>query len=489
MSYMFSGCTSLSYVNLSYFDTSNVTNMKGMFENCGNLNEIFVSRFDTTLVKDMSYMFSGCVKVNNLDTSRFNTSNVTNMEYMFSNCRGLKTLELSSFNTEKVTNMSNMFEYCIYLTELDLQSFNTKNVKKLMSMFKSCGRLKKIIVDNFTLKSIWKSEYTKDMFDACNSLKGGNGTAYSSSRTNGLYAHYDTDEVPGYFTTQNNKLFVLLNANNGYNDFNISIYNNNENINLPKNEFNVRGKVFDYWSDANGNMYFDEYNVDISNNLSLSANWIDGDGVIEHDLYSILQNEYYKEMVKRITFSTMSEINDYDSVETLDSMQLKSYVVYNGNLNYELFVCYPEGDKLILQDGVELFNGFVSLEEIIGLDAIDVENTKDLHNMFKNCSSLKHLDLRSFKTYNVENISSMFENCSNLNFIIASESFVTDKINSFNCGKNVFLNCSLLKGENGTKCDGINNTLVIGVDCSVNPEFMGMEEAQYDTKSMEEISE
>ncbi|EME8074869.1 BspA family leucine-rich repeat surface protein, partial [Enterococcus faecium] len=47
-----------------------------------------------------------------LDLSHFDTSNVTNMYYMFYNCSGLTTLDLSSWNCDKVAqwNRSNMFK-------------------------------------------------------------------------------------------------------------------------------------------------------------------------------------------------------------------------------------------------------------------------------------------------------------------------------------------------------------------------------------------
>ena len=44
-----------------------------------------------------------------LDLSSFNTINVSDMNGLFSNCCDLTKLDLSSFNTNNVTNMNNMF--------------------------------------------------------------------------------------------------------------------------------------------------------------------------------------------------------------------------------------------------------------------------------------------------------------------------------------------------------------------------------------------
>ena len=55
----------------------------------------------------MSNMFAGCSQLTQLVVSNFNTSTVTNMSNMFNGCKSLTTLNVSNFNTSKVTNMTN----------------------------------------------------------------------------------------------------------------------------------------------------------------------------------------------------------------------------------------------------------------------------------------------------------------------------------------------------------------------------------------------
>ena len=50
----------------------------------------------------MSYMFYKCSSLEEINLSKFNTKNVTNMSYMFGYCSSLKELNLSNFNTSKV---------------------------------------------------------------------------------------------------------------------------------------------------------------------------------------------------------------------------------------------------------------------------------------------------------------------------------------------------------------------------------------------------
>ena len=47
------------------------------------------------LAKDSSFMFHGCSLLESLDLSNFDTSNVTNIDYMFTDCFSLKDLNLS----------------------------------------------------------------------------------------------------------------------------------------------------------------------------------------------------------------------------------------------------------------------------------------------------------------------------------------------------------------------------------------------------------
>ena len=57
---MFSRCSSLKELNLSNFNTNNVTDMSQMFYECSSLKELNLSDFNTNNVTDMRYMFNGC---------------------------------------------------------------------------------------------------------------------------------------------------------------------------------------------------------------------------------------------------------------------------------------------------------------------------------------------------------------------------------------------------------------------------------------------
>ena len=115
---------------------------KIMFKNFKNLTQInFSNNFNTSRVTTMNAMFSGCSSLTSLDLSSFNTSKVTTMSGMFSGCSSLTSLDLSSFNTSKVTTMSGIFEGCSSLANLDLSNLNTSNVTNMEWMFNNCSKL------------------------------------------------------------------------------------------------------------------------------------------------------------------------------------------------------------------------------------------------------------------------------------------------------------------------------------------------------------
>ena len=148
---MFSGCTKLEKINFSSFDTKNVTNMENMFYDCENLIDINLSFFNTRNVISMSHMFSRCYNLRAIYLSSFDTQNVTNMGSMFSNCQRLIYLDLSSFDTQNVTNMNSMFLRCYSLIDINLTSFNTINVNKnIHSIFEDCYNLPYIDLSSFT---------------------------------------------------------------------------------------------------------------------------------------------------------------------------------------------------------------------------------------------------------------------------------------------------------------------------------------------------
>ena len=153
MSYMFYWMSRLTALDVSNFDTSKATNMNKMFSRTDKLITLDLSNFDTSQVTDMSYMFDDADNLTTLDLSNFDTSKVTNMDHMFSNTYNLTTLDLSNFNTSKVTNMDSMF-FTSGLTSLNLSSFNTSKVTNMDRMFSNTYNLTTLDLSNFNTSKV-----------------------------------------------------------------------------------------------------------------------------------------------------------------------------------------------------------------------------------------------------------------------------------------------------------------------------------------------
>lgn len=132
------------------FDDFHTRESDGWFQNCINLEVIEGIEFlHTERDTSMRYMFENCESLSNIDLSGFNTSNVIYMLHMFDGCKSLKTLNISSFNTQNVTHIQSMFRGCTNLETIYVGDewttesvINNKRKGNLSSdMFTGCEKL------------------------------------------------------------------------------------------------------------------------------------------------------------------------------------------------------------------------------------------------------------------------------------------------------------------------------------------------------------
>ena len=134
-------------LNLDY-----VTNMEFMFSHCYALEELDVSGFDTSNVTTFHSLFSECDLLETVDFSNLNTSELKNITYLVSGCTKLRQIDFTGFDTSKVTSAQMTFSNCYELEYLDLSSFDTRLVTNHMDTFLGVKKLKYITVgENFTL--------------------------------------------------------------------------------------------------------------------------------------------------------------------------------------------------------------------------------------------------------------------------------------------------------------------------------------------------
>ena len=230
MNTMFYTMSSLKNIDVSGFNTTNVTDMYAMFDQTGVIEELNVSNFDTSKVTNMGYMFFSLAKVRELDLTNFDTRNVTNMFGMFEYMTAVSKIKFSTkFDTSNATNMGEMFSNARSLQQLDLSHFNTKKIKNMTSMFSQMSALKTLDISNFETPSLENAGsmfaidpgfsdnleriYVNQDFDISKlvtaqnafvgryKLRGGNGSYLSNPATADLsWLRVDRPEVQGYFT-------------------------------------------------------------------------------------------------------------------------------------------------------------------------------------------------------------------------------------------------------------------------------------------------
>ena len=183
MGCMFYGMSSLTSLNLSNFDTSKVTNMSDMFYGMSSLTSLNLSNFDTSKVTNMYAMFCAMRSLTILDLSNFDTSKVTNMSDMFAGMSSLTSLNLSNFDTSKVKNMGTMFAGMANLTSLNLSNFDTSKVKNMGTMFAGMANLTTLDLSNFDTSQVTNMEY---MFSRMSNLTTLNLSNFDTSKVKNM---------------------------------------------------------------------------------------------------------------------------------------------------------------------------------------------------------------------------------------------------------------------------------------------------------------
>lgn len=480
MSEMFYGCKALSKLALTDFKTGQVTTMESMFCDCSTLETLDVSSFNTENVTTMIGMFNNCSSLRSLDLPGFNTANVTKMGAMFQKCSSLRSLDLSRFNTRKVTQMQSMFEGCTNLESIDLSSFDTENMTDMIAMFASCTKLKTLDLSSFAtpnmismvsafekcenLKTIYvTSAFTTDkviqvssVFDGCVNLPN-----FNPAKTNKAMAH--TGE--GGYLTAATASWVRWDAPTGTLSFHRGATKPvGENIldlgygnypNWDTHAAEIKKVVFKPG-------FRDETHTTCSNWFNGCTNLTSIEGIEN------LNTSNVKNMSEMFALCSNLETLDLSHFNT-EKVEKMSKMFYGCTKLHDLNISCFNTEKVKYMN--EMFDGCSSLKTLdlshfntenvlytglnymfngcSSLSSLDVSNfttdkpSMQLDGLFKGCSSLQTLDLSSFSTGLASSVTDMFDGCSALRTIYVSNLF------TFKYGVsslNMFRNCDNLKG-------------------------------------------
>ena len=123
----------LQTLDLTNFDIGQSENIESMFDGQETLTEIKnIENMHTYHVKNMDTTFYYCSSLRRLDLSKWNTANVTSMRGTFGAC-GASTINVANWNISSCTNMRSTFMNMENLTSLDLSGWDTSKAKDISS--------------------------------------------------------------------------------------------------------------------------------------------------------------------------------------------------------------------------------------------------------------------------------------------------------------------------------------------------------------------
>ena len=200
MSYMFNNCKKLDSIDLSRYNTKNITSTEAMFQMCQiqnipsiisnlsfpnltNVRAMFCKCLNiksipdlcnifnkTNKITDISMLFNGCINLKEIiNFNKWYLPNITDMSYLFNRCKEIGTIVFTKNISENIRNMCGLFNCCEKLETITQIPLKTKNTEDMSIMFQGCEKLVKIdgIADFYT-------QNVRDMsgmFSKCHNLK------------------------------------------------------------------------------------------------------------------------------------------------------------------------------------------------------------------------------------------------------------------------------------------------------------------------------
>ena len=423
MDSMFYDCLNLQSINFENIDTSNVDSMYCLFCGSQSLISINLSKFDTSNVKTMSFMFYGCSSLISLDLSSFNTSKVTTMRAMFYNT-GLEQLDFSNMDLSKVTNMEFFASHSYLLTSLNLNVINSDKVNNIANLCSYCYSLESLNISKFDTSGVLTMNY---LFYSCDSLISVDLSTFNTS--NLIYMNYmfafssitginfsgfDTSNVYSmtglfyeclYLESLNLYSFTFNQVDSAYMFYNCKSL---KNIQFSE-EYKLVEDVISMFFECSSLTSIDLYNFDFGIIENMEFLFYGCTSLISINL------EYID------TFSVTNMENLFYGCNSLTSLNFESWITTSvENIKSMFYDCISlisidlsNFDTSSVIDMKDLFYNCIKITSI-NLENFETTLVKDMSSMFYGCSSLLSLNLSSFDTSNVINMKSMFYSCKKL---------------------------------------------------------------------------
>jgi surface protein len=380
--YAFSYSTAASaFVNataiegLALLDTSKVTTMQAMFRFLPKVTALDVSDWDTSNVTDMSTVFAGndiySMGLTSLDVSKWDTGNVTSIYGAFQYCQSLKNLDLSNWNVGKVGTttgsygMYMMFNHCENLESIgDVGNWNVSKVNNMAGMFQACHALKNVNVSNWVTSACKNMSF---MFSKCNSLETLDVSNWNTSACTDMSSMFQQ-------CTSLAKLDV-----SGWDVSKVTKFSNmfaGGNLGVPAMIISE----------------LDVSNWDTSSATDMSNMFYGCQGPKSIDVsgWDVSKVKTFDHMFAH-SYLTIGDVGNW-TTPAATNMNAMFYSVQNTNLDVSNLIT----SKVTCFD--QMFELCNKATEIIGLENFDTSNGLGFSEMFGGCIQLKELDLSSFDT-------------------------------------------------------------------------------------------
>ena len=161
MIYTFAGCSSLETVNLTNFNTSEVQQMEFFFSGCTNLQNIKgFENLNTSSLSKTAGMFLGCQNLKSVNLSAFQSNNITEKNGMFIDKPSLESLDIG--NASDINSIFSSSEN--YNVRIITTSSEELNMTGLAGSFTTVNRTEYQQL-NCTLRN-WENLFTKFLNDS-----------------------------------------------------------------------------------------------------------------------------------------------------------------------------------------------------------------------------------------------------------------------------------------------------------------------------------
>lgn len=445
----FSKVTSISTSYKINIDTSKTKHFEEMFKGCSSLTttgfQPFINKLNTEQAQNMCAMFGSTKSITYLDLSNFDTSNVTDMSWMFENDSNLINIIFGqNFKTSNVVGakenqgFAGMFQNCTALIALDLFSFDTSNVASMWYMFSGCSNLQRIYVsDKFVTTGLNSSKIpnsVKNLFRGCTKLVGGAGTKFSSANLDASYAHIDEGTSnPGYFSNTTAYTITLDTDGGKFEDgSSTKEYMDNNSVQITFDHKLTNGdKTLIGWSKRK-NATKPEYLINATyafhSDMTLYAVWQKKytytlkTGL---DIYNAICN--YRDQAEHIKFTSTEKLPAASTLTLIGNLDLNDngdIISYYSETNKTIYISAKESDSVIRfnSDSSHMFsNGKTEDDAFSKVQTFDIDSTtqidtgyvNDFAEIFKNNTSVTQESMQALinklDTSATTNMCAMFE--------------------------------------------------------------------------------